>query len=138
VDRIRDALVDACSNKLVPAIRSTIEVLDFEGGEIIRLVVDPFDPAEMPCYVKSQGVYGGSYLRSGDGDVRLNHYEVSQLLSNTEQPQFDRETVPGARIDDLDVDLVDRIRDALVDACSNKLVPAIRSTIEVLDFEGGE
>lgn len=107
VDRIRDALVDACSNKLVPAIRSTIEVLDFEGGEIIRLVVDPFDPAEMPCYVKSQGVYGGSYLRSGDGDVRLNHYEVSQLLSNTEQPQFDRETVPGARIDDLDVDLVD-------------------------------
>ena len=84
VDRVRDALVDACSNKLVPAIRSTIEVLEFDGGEIIRLVVDPLDPNEMPCYVKSRGVYGGSYIRSGDGDVRLNHYEVSQLLSNTE------------------------------------------------------
>lgn len=106
VDRVRDALVDACSNKLVPAIRSTIEVLEFDGGEIIRLVVDPLDPNEMPCYVKSRGVYGGSYIRSGDGDVRLNHYEVSQLLSNTEQPQFDREEVRGPSIDDLDQELI--------------------------------
>lgn len=107
VDRVRDALVDACSNKLVPPIRSTIEVLKFEGAEIIRLAVDPLDPTEMPSYVKSRGVYGGSYLRSGDGDVRLNHYEVSQLLSNTEQPQFDREEIQGPRIDDLDQELID-------------------------------
>lgn len=103
---IRDALAGACADKLEPPVRAPIDVEEFEGGSIVRLDVAELDPVEKPSFVKARGAYGGSFIRSGDGDRRLTHYEVTQLLSNRSQPTHDREPVAGATADDLDTDLV--------------------------------
>ncbi len=103
---IRDALAGACADKLDPPVRAPIELEEFEGGSIVRLDVAELDPVEKPSFVKARGAYGGSFIRSGDGDRRLTHYEVTQLLSNRSQPTHDREPVTEATADDLQDDLV--------------------------------
>jgi ATP-dependent DNA helicase RecG len=105
---IRDALADACANKVDPPCRADVMIEEFEDARIVRLDVPELDPVQKPCFVKTRGTYGGSYIRGGDGDRRLNHYEVTQLLSNRTQPTHDRELVPDAEMGDLDQELVDR------------------------------
>lgn len=102
----RDALADACANKIEPPCRAPIEIEEFEGARVVRLDVPELDPVEKPCFVSTRGAYGGSFIRGGDGDRRLSHYEVTQLLSNRSQPTFDRELVADATTTDLDEDLV--------------------------------
>jgi ATP-dependent DNA helicase RecG len=103
---IRDALADACANKIEPPCRAPIEIEEVEGTLVVRLDVPELDPVEKPCFVSTRGTYGGSFIRGGDGDRRLSHYEVTQLLSNRSQPTFDRERVAGATTTDLDEELV--------------------------------
>jgi predicted nuclease of restriction endonuclease-like (RecB) superfamily len=108
--RVRDALVNACANAVEPALRVPIDIEEFEGALILRADIRELDPLEKPCFVKSRGAYQGSFIRSGDGDLQLTHYEVTQLLSNRTQPIHDVELVPDASSADLDVGLVARIR----------------------------
>lgn len=111
---IRDALADACANKLEPPCRAPIEVEEVEGALVVRLDVPETDPVEKPCFVTARGAYGGAFIRGGDGDRILSHYEVTQLLSNRSQPMFDREPVAGATEAHLDQKLLelclDRVR----------------------------
>lgn len=107
--RIRDALAGACSDRMWPRLRIGIGVEEFEGATIVRADVPELDPIEKPCYVESKGAYQGSYIRSGDGDRQLTHYEVTQLLSNRSQPTHDAHAVDGAEIDYLDPELVDSL-----------------------------
>ena len=104
--RIRDALADACATKVDPPCRAPIVVEEVEGARVVRLDVPELDPVEKPCFVTTRGTYGGSFIRGGDGDRQLTHYEVTQLLWNRRQPTFDREAVPGASRADLDGTLV--------------------------------
>jgi ATP-dependent DNA helicase RecG len=103
---VRDALADACANKVEPPCRAPIEIEEVEGALVVRLDVPELDPVEKPCFVATRGAYAGSFVRGGDGDRRLSHYEVTQLLSNRSQPTHDRDAVPGALPADLDDDLV--------------------------------
>ena len=103
---IRDALADACANKIEPPCRAPIEIEEVDGALVVRLDVPELDPVEKPCFVSTRGAYGGSFIRGGDGDRRLSHYEVTQLLSNRSQPTFDRELVAAATATDLDEELV--------------------------------
>ena len=103
---VRDALADACANKVEPPCRAPIEIEEFEGALVLRLDVPEIDPVEKPCFVSARGAYAGSFIRGGDGDRRLSHYEVTQLLSNRSQPTFDRDPVAGASEADLDEDSV--------------------------------
>jgi ATP-dependent DNA helicase RecG len=105
---IRDALVDACAEKVEPPCRAPVEIEDFEGQRVVRVDVAELDPVEKPCFVKARGAYAGSFIRGGDGDRRLSHYEVTQLLSNRSQPTHDRSPVADATLADLDDTLVSR------------------------------
>ena len=100
--RIRDALAGMCSDALEPPIRTELDIKEFEGGQVVVLEVPPVDPLQRPCFVKARGHYGGSYIRSGDGDRRLSQYEITQLLSNRRQPRDDEAVVQEATLDDLD------------------------------------
>lgn len=104
--RIRDALAGACADKMEPALRAAIEMQEFEDALIVRLDVTELDPIERPSFVKARGAYQGSFIRGGDGDRLLTHYEVSQLLSNRTQPTYDRETVEQSSVSDLDETLI--------------------------------
>lgn len=107
--KIRDALADACHQKVTPPIRTSIEVVDFEGAHVVRLDVEEIDPVDKPCFVTDRGEYNGSYVRGGDGDRKLSRYEVTQLLSNREQPTHDQEVVVEASLDDLDPRMVEQV-----------------------------
>ncbi len=105
-DAVREALAQACHEKVVPPLRIPIEVVEFEGAQLVRADIEPLDAVDKPCFVETKGEYYGSYIRGGDGDRRLSRYEVTQLLLSRTQPTFDREIVDGATMDDLDPGLV--------------------------------
>lgn len=105
-DAIRDAAAGAAADRLTPPVRCEIEIEMLDGRRIVRMDIAGLDAVERPCYVTTAGLYGGSYIRGGDGDRHLSHYEVSQLLLNQRQPVFDAEPVPQATPDDLDPELV--------------------------------
>lgn len=105
-DRVRDALAGACANAVEPPLRVVITIEEFEDALVVRADIPELAPVDKPCYVRARGHYYGSYIRGGDGDYMLNHYEVSQLLSNRIQPTFDTEPVSKATPDDLDPRLV--------------------------------
>jgi ATP-dependent DNA helicase RecG len=104
--RIRDALAGLCHEDMEPPIRADIEIVPFEDGRLVYLEVPALDPLRRPSHIRRRGPYGGSFIRSGDGDRHLTSYEVTQLLSNRTQPVDDRELVVGAQMADLDADAV--------------------------------
>ncbi len=105
-DRIRDALVNACANLIEPPLRVPIDIEEFEGVLVVRADIPEIDPIDKPCFVKTRGAYQGSFLRSGDGDLLLSHYEITQLLANRTQPTHDAQPVEKASMTDLDSELV--------------------------------
>jgi len=107
--KIRDALATVCHQKMSPPIRSAIEIIDFENAQVVRLDIEELDPVEKPSFITERGEYNGSFIRSGDGDRKLSRYEVTQLLSNRDQPTHDQEVVAEATIDDLDPRLVEQV-----------------------------
>lgn len=99
----RDALVSRC-RQMTPTVRPDIVLVPFEGNVVVVATVPEMLPRDKPCHVTARGRYQGSYLRTGDGDVRLQHYEVDRLVEEHVQPAWDEEPVPGARPEDLDAD----------------------------------
>lgn len=105
--KARDALAGACADKMEPPLRLQIDIEEFEGALIVRADVPELDPVAKPCFVKTRGAYQGSFIRGGDGDRCLTHYEVTQLLANRTQPTSDQEIVANAMMADLDDELVE-------------------------------
>ncbi|MDO4611107.1 ATP-binding protein [Corynebacterium sp.] len=106
---IADALAGACANDMEPPVRATIDIVPFEDHHVVAAEIPPMHPVDKPCYVKSKGRYGGSYIRTGDGDRRLTQYEIDRLIEQREQPTWDMEAVPDATLADLDQDLLARV-----------------------------
>lgn len=104
--RIRDALARLCADDLEPPLRADIDIVSFESSEVVVLEVPSVDPLARPLHIKRKGPYDGSFIRGGDGDRRLTSYEVTQLLSNRQQPADDKTIVDGATADDLHPDRV--------------------------------
>jgi len=107
-ESIRDGLAGMAADAMHPPVRGgvEIEVID-EGHRVVRLDVPEAAPGDKPCYVKTRGRYGGSYIRGGEGDRRLSQYEIDRLIENSTQPTHDRELVAEASLDDLDPTLLD-------------------------------
>ena len=104
-----DALATICSDKLTPPIRPEIDVVDFEGAQVVVAHVHELPPLEKPCYITERGVYQGSYVRVADGDRHLSAYEVDRLLEERSQPTHDLDLVPAATRADLDASLVESV-----------------------------
>lgn len=90
-------------DKLTPVVRPQVHLLDFEGTKIVVAIIAPMPLLERPCYVTTQGVYGGSYIRTGDGDRKLTEYEISRMLEERIQPKHDIRVVQEASLADLDL-----------------------------------
>lgn len=91
---------------LTPVVRLRLAILPFEESRIVVAVVPELPAEEKPCFVTLKGTYGGSFVRTGDGDRRLSEYEVSRMLETRHQPQHDLEVVEDADLRDLDSDRV--------------------------------
>lgn len=101
-----DALAQACSDKMEPPVRADIEIEEFEDALVAVARIPETAPYSKPCYVKTRGLYEGSFVRTGEGDRKLSRYEVDRLAEDRAQPRFDAQLVEGASVDDLDAELV--------------------------------
>lgn len=109
-ERIRDAVERMAADDIEPPVRGDIEIEVLEDGHrVVVFDIPEADPRDKPVYIKTRGTYAGSYIRSGEGDRRLTHYEIDRLIENRTQPLFDREPVGDASPDDLDSALVERL-----------------------------
>lgn len=104
-----DSLATICSDKLTPPIRPEIDIVDFEGAQLVVAHIHELPPLEKPCYITERGVYQGSYVRVSDGDRKLSTYEIDRLLEERSQPAFDLDVVAQASRSDLDHDLLDAV-----------------------------
>ncbi len=107
--RCADAFASRCVHHMDPPVRADIEILSFDDREVVIASIPAFQPFDKPCYVKEKGRYNGSYIRTADGDRRLTFYEVDRLLEQKQQPQWDREAVDEATVEDLDATLVQKV-----------------------------
>ena len=75
--------------------------MDFEGKTLVIIEIDPIPLETRPCYYKPKGLYEGSYIRVSISKRKMNSYEINTCLSNRSQPNFDKEPIKEATIDDL-------------------------------------
>ena len=107
--RTQDALAEVCANKLAPAIRPSIDIETFEEAPILIASIPELPPRDKPCHVTTKGTYEGSFIRTGDGDRKLSHYEIDRLIEERSQPRHDARIVEGATEEDLDDALVEAL-----------------------------
>lgn len=88
--------------QLTPRVRPEIDLIPFEGSTLLVAYIPPMLSDSKPCYVTERGRYGGSYIRTGDGDSKLERYEVDRLIEEKHQPTWDKTPVPNATVDDLE------------------------------------
>lgn len=103
---IQDSLARICNDSMTPPVRPQIQVMEFEGHPVVVASVEEMRPFDKPCYVTASNMYGGSYIRTGDGDRRLSPYEVDRLVEEHRQPRHDIKVVAQATLDDLNPALV--------------------------------
>lgn len=87
--------------QLTPTVRGSLDVVPFEDSQLLVAEIPEMLPRDKPCYVTTRGQYHGSYIRTGDGDHRLAHYEVDRLLEEQRQPTWDDEPIDDASRNDL-------------------------------------
>lgn len=104
--KAQDALETRCG-QLTPPVRPEITILPFEETSIVIAEIEEFSPFDKPCYVTDQGRYGGSYIRTGEGDTKLSSYEIDKLIEEHTQPKWDEESVSEATVDDLAPDVLE-------------------------------
>jgi ATP-dependent DNA helicase RecG len=106
---IRDALAGLCADRIQPPLCPDIEIVDVDGAQVVAAWIEPLRPVDKPAYVVERGVYQGSYIRTGDGDRRLSHYEIDRLIEERRQPRWDEELVAEAELASLDGSLVEGV-----------------------------
>ena len=105
---LADALATACATQVEPPVRAEVEVVEFEGVMVAAAAVPALGEANKPCFVKTQGLDRGSYLRGHDGDRHLSTYEIHALITGRGQPRDDTAAVAGTSRSDLAPDEVER------------------------------
>ncbi|WEV58928.1 putative DNA binding domain-containing protein [Bifidobacterium sp. ESL0728] len=103
--KMRDALISQC-NKLTPVVRPNVTILPLDGSQVVCAEIPEIQPKDKPCFITERGRYQGSFIRTGDGDMRLSNYEIDRLLEEQTQPNFDDDIVENATTKDLDKKLV--------------------------------
>lgn len=76
---MQEALSQACE-KMTPVVRPVIVTCPFEGTNLVFARIDEMLPRDKPCFITERGPYGGSYIRTGDGDRHMTSYEVDRLI----------------------------------------------------------
>jgi len=107
--KIGDALAQCCNDLLEPPVRADIVPVPFEDSVVVVGTIPEMEPYRKPCYIKARTPYGGSFIRTSDGDRQLSRYEVDRILEERRQPTYDEQVVEDATINDLNPTLLKRL-----------------------------
>jgi ATP-dependent DNA helicase RecG len=94
--RVSEALTSLASAEMEPPLRPLVQLHQFEGTVLVTAEVPELDPSQKPCFYRGAGMTKGSFVRVGDSDRQLSHYEVHLLVASRGQPRHDEEPVSGA------------------------------------------
>jgi len=109
VTALADALATACADSVEPTVRAVIEIATVDGVPVAAAHIPPTGIGQRPCFVKTQGLHNGSYVREHDGDRHLTTYEIHLMVTGRGQPREDTAVVPDATLADLDHAEIERL-----------------------------
>ena len=82
-----------------PALQVTFETATVDGRPVVVARINELPANQKPCTVKAGG---RAYLRSYDGDYPLSEQEHAAFVADRGTPRYDRDTVDGTTVTDLD------------------------------------
>ena len=128
--------IGTTASDMEPAIRPEFTVENFGDSIVVAVEIDEIGPEHRPCYHKPAGFRNGSFIRVGNSDRQMTDYEVFGYVSARTQPEFDKEPVREATLDDLDEERVkeyiERIRRARPNARFAADLPQMLKDLNVL------
>ena len=105
--RLQREIADLASNEMVPALRPEFTVVEMNGKPVVAVEVGEVSADQKPCYYRSAGLQGGSFIRVGPSNRRMSAYEIFGYQSAREQQNHDADPVLDATVDDLDRTVID-------------------------------
>lgn len=105
--KLQADLASLCADQMDPPLRPLIQMWEVEGHTIMTAEIPELPREQKPGYYRGAGLPNGAFIRVGDGDRKLNPYEVQALFDSRGQPRYDAEAVEGTTLADLDRGLIE-------------------------------
>ena len=115
-----DAITNAISDSCEPAIRPDVAMQTIKDKTVI--VVEIFPGAERPYYIKSQGVFDGTYVRVAGTTRHVEDYMLRELMLEGKNRYFDSEICQSMTVSD---DEIERL-------CKSMKETAMRNTCRIV------
>ena len=93
-----------CTDSMEPSVRPKILPINYEGKNILAIIIDEIIQNKKPCYYIPQGMKNGSYTRVGDRDDHMTDYEIYALQSYNDHVFEDTRPTKRSTLEDLDQD----------------------------------
>lgn len=104
---IQSHCAQAARELVEPPAVPDIRVLQHESKPVVVVNVPEMSARQKPCYVKRLGQFGGSFIRTGDGDHKMTLYAIDRFIENQHgNARHDSEIVNEATLADFDNDLL--------------------------------
>lgn len=75
---LQKAIVEQC-REMEPVLRPTIELVSFDGKQVVVAYVQGLAMGERPAYRRTAGILRGSFVRVGDSDERMTDAELYEI-----------------------------------------------------------
>ena len=111
-----DAITNAISDSCEPAIRPDVAMQTVRDKTVIVLEILP--GAERPYYIKSQGMFEGTYVRVAGTTRHVEDYMLKELILEGKNRYFDSEICQNMKITDGEIE----------ELCKSMKETAIRNT----------
>lgn len=140
--RLQRELADLASNEMEPSLRPEFTMVEIEGKPVVAVEIGEVPADQKPCYYRSAGLQGGSFIRVGPSNRKMTSYEIFSYWSAREQQAIDAEPVLDATSDDLDPAVLDAYMRRLRRVGSRAVTPdtsvddALRQLRIVRDVDG--
>ena len=95
------------SMEMYPEIRPLCSTVSIDGKTVVCAEIPEIDNFEKPCFYKGAGRLRGSYIRVGDGDLRMSEYEVYSYEAFKKKIKDELRTDSTAEFEDIQTDFVD-------------------------------
>ena len=97
-----DAITNAISDSCEPAIRPDVAMKTVKDKTVI--VVEVFPGAERPYYIKSQGMFEGTYVRVAGTTRHVEDYMLRELMLEGKNRYYDSEICQNMKITDSEIE----------------------------------
>ena len=103
---VQKKITEAC-NQMEPKVRALVTICEIEDMYVVSAEIPGVDLAERPVYYKGTGIIKGSYIRVGEADEHMTHYEIYSFEAYKKRNKDDMRPVTGSRVGLFDQERLD-------------------------------